>query len=209
MIRVIVADDHHLVRAGIRALLDRTEDIVVVGEASDGREALDLVAREQPDVVVVDVTMPEVNGIEAAEELRKQGGETAVVVLTMHADPALFRRAVEAGVHGYVLKGSIADDLILAVRTAHRRGTYFAPELSESAGPDTRKTTPSRLTPRETEVLQLISEGLTNKAIARQLAISIKTVERHRTAVMRKLDAHTVVELLRTAVREGYVSFID
>lgn len=209
MIRVVIADDHHLVREGIRALLDRADDIEVVAQASNGREALDLVAAKQPDVLVLDVTMPQMNGIEAAESLRSRGDETAVVMLTMHSDTALFRRAVDAGVRGYVLKGSIADDLILAVRTAHRRGTYFAPEMSESTAPDRPENPAVRLTPREVEVLRLIAEGLTNKAIASHLDISIKTVERHRTAVMRKLDAHTVVELLRVAVREGYVSFLE
>ncbi len=209
MIRVVVADDHHLVRQGIRALLDRSEDIEVVGEADDGQTALDLVASLQPDVIVLDVTMPAVNGIQAAETLRHRGEDTAVVMLTMHADAALFRRAVAAGVRGYVLKESIADDLLLAIRTAHRRGTYFAPELAGAGAPVRSTGSLPPLTNREREVLELIADGLTNKAIAARLDISIKTVERHRTAVMRKLDAHTVVELLRTAVREGYVTFID
>lgn len=207
MIRVIIAEDHHLVRDGIRALLERADDIEVIGEATDGAEAVALVAEMEPDVIVMDVTMPEQNGIEATRLIRGSGVATEVVILSMHTEAALVRKAVQAGARAYVLKGAVTEELLLAVRSAHRGATYLSPMASESllepesASPS--RAADDRLTARELEVLRLIGDGLTNRAIGKKLSISVKTVERHRTKLMAKLDAHSIVELMREAFRRG------
>lgn len=214
MIRVLIADDHQLVREGIRAVMAQADDIEIVAEATTGQEALDLTRRERPDVLVLDITMPVVNGIEVAATVRDELPGTEVVMLSMHADPSVIREAIEVGARGYVLKESVADELILAVRSANRGATYLTTVASESllsgsgdtppAGPDA----PS-LTEREWEVLQLIGEGMTNRTIGTHLGISIKTVERHRTNLMAKLDAHSVVELVRAGIKIGAITLED
>jgi DNA-binding NarL/FixJ family response regulator len=212
MIDVVIADDHHLVRQGIRALLDRADDICVVGEASTGEDALDLVEELSPDVLVMDITMPGMNGVEATRELMQRGTRTSVVMLSMHSDVALIRQAVQAGATGYVLKGSVADELLLAVRAASTGGTYLTKAASEQVM-NGRATRPeadtaeasATLTPREQEVLSLIGRGLTNRAIGARLEISVKTVERHRSNLMSKLDAHSVVELVRIGIKSGVI----
>lgn len=208
MIRVVIAEDHHLVRDGIRALLERADDIEVVGEATNGAEAVELVALVQPDVIVMDVTMPEQNGIEATRSIRMSDVATEVVILSMHTEAALVRRAMQAGAKAYVLKGSVTEELLLAVRAAHRGATYLSPIASESfleRSPSTSPS-PSLLTPRELDVLRLIGDGLTNRAIGTELSISVKTVERHRTKLMAKLEAHSIVELMREAIRRGLLN---
>lgn len=207
MIRVVIAEDHHLVRDGIRALLERADDIDVVGEATNGVEAVELVAKMQPDVIVMDVTMPEQNGIDATRTIRATSSSTEVVILSMHTEAALVRRAVQAGAKAYVLKGSVTEELLLAVRSAHRGATYLSPVASESILDESPPASASHalLTPRELDVLRLIGDGLTNRAIGKQLSISIKTVERHRTKLMAKLDAHSIVELMREAIRRGLI----
>jgi DNA-binding NarL/FixJ family response regulator len=207
MIRVVIAEDHHLVRDGIRALLERSEDMSVVGEATNGLEAVELVKQTKPDVIVMDVTMPERNGIEATSDIRSSDSATEVVILSMHTEGALVRRALQAGARGYVFKGSVTEELLLAVRSAHRGATYLSPLASESIvdvpGTVAARDDETRLTPREIEVLDLIGDGFTNRAIGKQLGVSIKTVERHRTKIMAKLDAHSIVELMREAFRRG------
>lgn len=208
MIRVAIADDHHLVRDGIRALLERADDIEVVGEAVDGFEAVKLAREVTPDVMVMDITMPRCNGIEATLVIRESLVDTEVVILSMHAEPALVRRAMQAGAKGYVLKGSVTEELLLAVRAARRGATYLSPIASDSileasdASAERAEGT-GVLTARELEVLQLIGDGLTNRAIGSSLSISVKTVERHRTNLMAKLEAHSIVELMREAFRRG------
>ena len=210
MISVAVADDHHLVRQGIIALLERADDIEVVGEVDDGDQALTLVAELAPDVLLMDVSMPNRSGLEVLEELNRIAPGTSVVILTMHADEAVVRRAMEGGAKGYVLKGSIADDLMLAIRVAHQGGTFIAPGTDEPSPVTARSRAPAEpLSPREHEVLELIGEGKTNKAVASALSISVKTVERHRTSIMRKLDTRNVVELIRSAARLGYIRLDD
>jgi DNA-binding NarL/FixJ family response regulator len=210
MIRVAVADDHELVRQGIRALLERSEDIEVVGEAGDGAAAIELTIAADPDVLVTDMTMPVLNGIQVAEELARRSVRPAVVMLTMHGDDALVRSAMDAGVRAYVLKGSIVDDLMLAIRVAASGGTYLAPNTALAAGSDNEASPPvAELTGREREVLRLIGDGLTNRAIGSHLGISVKTVERHRTSIMAKLDAHSVVELMRAAFKHGFLTIDD
>jgi DNA-binding NarL/FixJ family response regulator len=206
VIRVVIAEDHHLVRDGLRALLERAGDMEVVGEATNGVEAVELVERERPDVIVMDVTMPERNGIEATHLIRSLDTSTEVVMLSMHAEPALIRRSMLAGAKGYVLKGSVTEELLLAVRSAYRGATYLTPIASESilnSDTGSPSSQSADLTPRELEVLHLIGDGFTNRAIASRLSISVKTVERHRTSVMAKLGVHSIVELMRESFRLG------
>ncbi len=213
MIRVVIADDHHLVRQGIRALLEKAEDVEVIGEGADGQEAIDLVRRLVPDVLIVDVAMPGLNGLEALRRVRSRGGNTRVLVLSMYADENLVRQALRDGATGYLLKRAIADELRLAVRAVHRGETYLSPQV---AGPllatipelhaDSDATTPlERLTPREREVLQLIAEGHTNGAIASRLQLSEKTIEKHRGNVMAKLHVHDVTGLVRFAIKHRVI----
>lgn len=212
MIRVVIADDHRLVREGIHALLDKSGDIRVVGEAGDGAAALEMVRALEPDVLVTDISMPGLSGLEATAQLTALGLKTAVVVLTMHAEESLARRALAAGARGYVLKDSVTDELLLAIRAAWRGGTYLSPVVSAAlltaprpTESDGAGTEPAALTTREREVLRLIGLGHTNRAIASVLSISIKTVERHRTQLMAKLDVHNLVDLVRVAIRRGLI----
>lgn len=207
MIRVVIAEDHQLVRQGIVALLDRAPDIDVVGEAEDGYQALELVEEMKPDVLVMDVSMPGRNGLDTLEHLNTLDTKVSVVILTMHAEAAVKRRALDAGARGYVVKGSIADDLIRAIQIASQGGTFIAPGADSTPSKDRTREGEAvdQLSPREREVLGLIGEGLTNGAVGSALGISVKTVERHRTSIMKKLDARNVVELIRTAVRLGYI----
>ena len=213
MIRVLLADDHHLVRQALRALLEKAEGIEVVGEAEDGREAAKLAQRLRPDVAVLDIAMPVLNGIQAAERIRRLRLPTRVVILSMHKDDALVRRALRGGAHGYLLKSSISEELLLAVRAAVRNEIYLSPAISGAVVEDllTVGTTSEpvdafdQLTQREREVLQLVAEGHTNSEIAKLLAISVKTVEKHRANLMSKLDVHDVAGLVRIAVKRKLI----
>jgi DNA-binding NarL/FixJ family response regulator len=217
MIRVVIADDHTLVREGIRALLEKAGDIEVVGQAEDGATAVALVRELTPDVLVTDVSMPIVNGIQAAEQVRAEGLPTEVVILSMHGEPSLIRHALRSGARGYVLKDSVTEDLLTAIRAAARGAIYLSPAISstvlatEAAPPATQVATDGgeQLTPRELEVLTLIGAGHTNRAIALKLGISVKTVERHRTQLMAKLDVHNLVDLVRIAIQRGLIQLDD
>ena len=212
MIRVLVADDHHLVRQGIRALLEAAPDLEVVGEADNGIDAVALAGSLRPEVVVLDITMPGLGGMEALEQLTALPRPCRVVVLSMHEDETLIRRAMLTGATGYVLKGSVADELILAVRAAARGATYLSQRAGEtirSASDGSDRNSIAGLTIREREVLSMIGEGLTNRAIASKLGLSVKTVERHRTAMMGKLDAHSIVDLVRIGIRAGVIQLED
>lgn len=216
MIRVIVADDHHLVRQGIRALLEKANDIEVVGEAADGQEAVELVEHLAPDVLIVDIAMPRLGGIQAAERVRALGVATQVVILSMYSDPTLVRRALREGARGYLLKRSVTEELLLAIRAASRGEIFLSPGVSESVvegllaqRDDAEEVEPfDRLTPREREVLQLIAEGHTNNAIAQVLKVSVKTVEKHRASLMSKLDVHDIASLVRVAIKHSLI-FVD
>lgn len=213
MIRVIVADDHHLVRQGIRALLERADDIEVVGEAADGQEAIELVQRLNPDVLVVDIAMPRLDGTQATERVHALGVATQVVILSMHSDETLVRQTLRSGARGYLLKRSVTEELLLAVRAAARGEIYLSPAISVSlldeflaVEADSEERRPfDLLTPREREVLQLIAEGHTNTAIARMMNVTVKTVEKHRTSLMSKLKVHDVAGLVRVAIKHGLV----
>lgn len=215
MIRVIIADDHHLVRKGIRALLEKTDDIEVVGEAGDGQEAIDLTEHLVPDVLVMDISMPRLNGILAAERVRSQG-VSQVVILSMYSDETLVHQALKAGARGYLLKRSVTEELLLAIRAASRGEIFLSPSVSHSVIPGTLTgDTPSgdtarfdRLSRREREVLQLVAEGYTNNEIAEILFISVKTVEKHRSSVMSKLGVHDLAGLVRVALKHGLI-FLD
>ena len=209
MIRVVVADDHHLVRQGICALLELADDIEVVGEAENGEQALQLAERLAPDVVVMDITMPRLGGILAAERVRAQRLATQVVILSMHSDESLVRQALRRGVKGYLLKRSVTEELLLAIRAASRGELFLSSAISETVLADLTVQNHSRafeaLSPREREVLQLIAEGRTNRAIAEALNISVKTVEKHRANLMSKLNVHHLPGLIRTAIKHRLV----
>lgn len=217
MIRVVIADDHHLVREGIRALLEKSTDIEVVGEAADGRETIEVTRKLKPDVLVVDISMPHVNGIQAVRRLRELDLATRIVILSMHSDDVLVREAVQSGANCYLLKGSVSDELLLAVRAAHRGAAYLSPAISnaivgEPAREDEhslRPRTRAELTPREHDVLRLVAEGKTNNEISKAMHISVKTVERHRTNLMAKLEAHNLVKLIRVAVKQKLITLDD
>jgi len=203
----MIVDDHHLVRQGLRQLLEREFDIRVVAEVADGQDAVDTAGRIRPDVVVMDVEIPGINGIEATEIIRTEHPEIQVVMLSMHSDPVLIRQAFERGAKGYVLKKSIGAELIKAIHTVCRGVTYHSHSLAQAEqviDQQTRSTTP-QLTLREHEVLRLIAAGNTNQRIAERLSISIKTVEIHRSNLMSKLGTHSLSNLIRTAIRLGLV----
>lgn len=213
MIRVMIADDHTLVRQGIRALLERADDVQVVAEAADGFEALELAYSLRPDVLVLDVGMPRLNGTQALERLGKVSAATRVVMLSMYSDEALVRQALRSGALGYLLKNSIKEELILAVRAAARGDVYLSPVVStvledgflDQAQPGGPLDV---LTAREREVMKLIAEGQTNTGIARLLHISVKTVEKHRAHLLSKLNVHDTAALVRLALQHRLV-FMD
>jgi DNA-binding NarL/FixJ family response regulator len=215
-IRVVLADDHHLVRQGIRALLDKADDIEVIGEASDGRIAVELVSQLAPDVLVMDIAMPRMDGIQAMEQILAMNVATQIVVLSMYSDKALVRQSLRNGASGYLLKGSVVEELLLAVRAASKGDVYLSPTISRSILVDLVEPPtdalegehPDQLTSREREVLQLIVEGHTNASIAQLLKVSIKTVEKHRASLMTKLEASNLPALIRIAIKQGLV-FLD
>ena len=207
MIRIVIADDHHLFRKGLRDLLGKESDINVVGEASDGQDAIDAASRSRPDVFVMDVDMPGTNGIEATARIRKSFPTIQVVMLSMHSDPILIRQALDNGAKGYVLKRSASTDLVKAIRTVCRGTTYLSQALKlpeYESDPLPRNAVP-QLTSRELEVLQRIAGGESNRMIADALRISMKTVEHHRANLMAKLNTHSLPDLVRTALKQGLI----
>lgn len=198
MIRVLLADDHALLRQGLTRLLREAGDIEVVAECGDGVAALELIRSHSPDVAVLDVTMPRLDGISVARQVALEMPSTRVIILTMHNDRDVFERAAEAKVYGYVLKGDAFEELLDTIRVVYRMTPITSAPRSRSA----RKTS---LTNREKQVLQLIASGCTNRIIAADLGISIKTVDNHRTNLMNKLGLHSTAELVRYALKSGLV----
>jgi two-component system, NarL family, response regulator NreC len=212
--RVLLADDHQLMRSGLRLMLERESDMSVVGEASNGREAVVLAKSLKPDVVVMDVGMPNLNGVEAAHQMTEESPTLAIVMLSMHSDESYVLRALKSGARGYLLKDSAEEDLIRAVHAVAGGKSFFSPAVSKVLLDDyVRKLKRSGtedpydlLTPREREVLVLIAEGKSNKEIANLLSLSVYTVESHRANLMEKLNLRGLPELILYAVRKGLIS---
>lgn len=209
MIRVLIAEDHLMVRAGIRALLEKAGDIHVLDEASNGQEAVEMTINLKPDVLVMDIMMPRMNGIQAAEHIREMKLPTNILLLSMYSDEGLVHQALQCGVKGYVLKSSVSDELLRAIRAVSNGQTYLSHPISEilldsSMHPRlTRKDGDplAHLSPREKEILQLIAEEHTSAEIAKMLVISEKTVEKHRASLMEKLNVRNLAGLVRLAVK--------
>jgi two-component system response regulator NreC len=207
MSRILLADDHQIFRQGLRSLLEKAGH-EVVGEASDGREALALAQTLHPDIAVLDLSMPLLNGIDAAHEIKRVAPRTRTILLTMYTDKEYVLRALQAGARGYVLKSQAAEDLVRAIRETATGEVYLSPTVAVSVvdaylGKTGKKADP--LTPRERQILQLVAEGNTTKEIARILGVSFKTAESHRNRAMQKLDIHDVAGLTRYAIRHGLV----
>ena len=208
MIRVLIADDHAMVRKGFRLILEAQPDIEIVGEAGNGREAIEQSEQTHPDVIVMDIAMPELNGIEATRRLSASAPRTRVLALSMHKDSMYVREILRAGARGYLLKDAIDTDLVSAVRAVANGDGYLSPAVSEAVLREYRRhvTDPvDLLTSREREVLQMIAEGNTNKEIAALLNLSVYTIDAHRGKVMEKLNLHSTPELVRFAVRNGII----
>jgi DNA-binding NarL/FixJ family response regulator len=209
MIRVLIAEDHLMVRAGIRALLEKAGDIHVMGEASNGQEAMEMTQTLKPDVLIMDIMMPRMNGIQAAENIHEMKLPTHILLLSMYSDEGFVHQALQYGVKGYVLKSSVSDELLWAVRAVAGGKTYLSSPISEIVVESTihpHTTQPdgdllSTLSPREKEILQLIAEEHTSAEIGKMLFISEKTVEKHRTRLMEKLNVRNLVGLVRLAVK--------
>lgn len=212
-IRVVLADDHRMMREGIRALLERQKDIEVVGEAADGREAVRLAAQLSPDVVVMDVSMPLLNGIEATRQIRRDSPDVSVLILTVHESEDYVAQLLAAGANGYIIKRAAGDELISAIRAVDQGEAFLYPSVARVVIEDyVRRLKEGEglgaqdvLTDREREVLQLIAEGYTNREIADLLHLSIKTVQNHRSKIMNKLDLHGRGELIKYAIQQGII----
>ena len=207
-IRILLADDHAVVRQGFKMILAEQPDMEIAGEAANGREAVELAEKIKPDVVVMDVAMPELNGIEATRRLAASAPHIRVLALSMHKDSVYVREILRAGARGYLLKDSPAQDLLAAVRAVAGGKGYLSPAVSSAVLDDYRKhvTNPiDLLTSREREVLQMLAEGKTNKEIATTLNLSVYTVDAHRGRIMEKLNVHSINELVRFAVRNGLI----
>jgi len=209
-VRVLLVEDHNLVRAGIRSLLGELPWVEVTGEAADGREALRLVGELKPQVVLMDITMAGLNGLEATERIAKDYPDVRVIILSMHPNEEYVRRALLVGAAGYVLKDAEKAELELALKSVTRGGSYLSPAVSRSVINDyterAGRNSLERLTTRQREILQLIAEGDSTKDIARRLGLSIKTIETHRAQLMARLDIHDIAGLVRYAIRAGIAS---
>lgn len=209
-IRILLADDHALVRAGMKSLLESTEGFEVVGEASNGREAVRLAKALKPDIALFDIAMPELNGLDAARRVNAECPEVRCLILSMHTDPGYVREAMQAGTVGYVLKDAGVEELELAIRAALRGERYLDPRVSKQVIEGYVRGLPMpeepTLTPRQREILQLIAEGRSTRAIAERLHVSVKTVETHRAQLMDRLGIRDVAGLTRYAIRIGLVS---
>ena len=211
-VQILLAEDHNLVRAGLRSLLDSIDNVEVIAEAKDGREALNLTQLLEPDLILMDIAMPGLNGLEAAAQISQNYPKTQVIILSMHANEEYVLRALRVGVAGYLLKDADVDELTLAITTVIRGEIYLSQAISKQVVADYAQRVGGaigpleKLTTRQREILQLVAEGKTTKEIARILRISIKTVETHRADLMTRLDIHDIAGLVRYAVRTGIIS---
>jgi DNA-binding NarL/FixJ family response regulator len=207
-VRVLIADDHGIVRSGLRLLLERQKGVDVIGEASDGVEALEMAVRERPDLAILDVKMPKLTGLQATRDIKAQAPEVAVLILSMHDDERYLFEALKAGASGYVLKAQADQDLVDAVRAVERGEPFLTPDAQRALIKDVLERDSEGadvLTPREQEVVKLVAEAHQNKEIAELLHLSEKTVENHRANAMKKLGMRDRVELVRYAIRRGLI----
>lgn len=211
--RILIVDDHAVVRRGVRALLEMQKGWEVVGEAQTGREGVDLARRLRPDIVVLDVSLPELNGLDAARQIRRESPQSEILVLTMHHSEELARDVLQAGARGYVLKSDADENLIAAVESLRRHKPFLTSNVTEfvlddylrRADVSAAEMPHSALTPREREIIQLLAEGKTNKEVAAALGVSVKTIESHRANIMRKLHFQSLSDLVRYAIRNKIV----
>ncbi len=215
-IKVVLADDHTIVRQGLRSILEQQAGIEVIAEAENGREAVQITEKMKPDVVVMDFSMPDLNGLEATRQIKLRVPETKVLILTRHSDQEYVKSILSAGASGYLVKNSAAEELVIAIQAVQRGDSYLDPLISKTiiegylnpfAGEN--KTLEIKLTPRQSEVLQLIAEGQPNREIASRLHISVKTVENHRTNILKKLNLHSTADLTQYAIRKRIISLDD
>jgi DNA-binding NarL/FixJ family response regulator len=213
-ITVVLAEDHQIVREGFRALLEHERDIEVVGEAGTGRQAVQLTRKLRPAVIVMDIAMPLLNGLEATRQIRRDFPDTKVLILSAHSDDAYVEQATALGAAGFLLKQTSSDNLATAIREVHKGNTFFSPSISKRAQARSHKSVDregnfkqkgNHLSSRETEVLQLIAEGKPNKQVAAELGVTFKTVDKHRQHLMSKLDIHDVAGLTRYAINAGII----
>lgn len=212
-IKILIADDHKLMREGLRTLIEKQAGMQVVGEADNGRTAVKMVSELSPDVVIMDIAMPDLNGIEATHQIISEFENTKVIVLSMHADKRFVAKVLKMGGTGYLLKDSAFEELVHAVHDVINNRIFLSPRITDIVIEDYIRSSPnnepsvfSELTDREREVLQLIAEGKATKEISSSLYVSIKTVETHRKRIMDKLDTHSIADLTKYAIREGIIS---
>ena len=213
-VRILLADDHTVMRAGLRALLERQPNLEVVGEAEDGRQSVQLASSHVPDVVVMDIAMPNLNGVEATRRMVSKQPTISVVILSMYSDESYVMRALEAGARAYLLKDSAVTDLIRAIEAVSQGKSFFSPKISRILAEEYVRALKQKgvadsyelLTPREREILQLLAEGKTNKEVATSLNISVYTAETHHGNILQKLNLHSSAELVLYAVRKGIIS---
>jgi RNA polymerase sigma factor (sigma-70 family) len=212
-IRILIADDHGIVRTGLRSLLEREPDMVVVGEAADGREAVRFAAETDPCVIVMDITMPHLNGIDATSQILRRSPRTRVIILSMYSDEAFLIRGLTAGIRGYLMKDSAELDLVRAVRAVAEGKCFFSPMIAQMLAEDYTRSLQEKslhdsydsLTDREKEILQMLAEGKSNKEVATILGLSSYTVDTHRARIMQKLNLHNTAELVLYAVRKNII----
>jgi DNA-binding NarL/FixJ family response regulator len=213
-LRLLLADDHEIVRQGLRSILATLRDCEVVGEAADGRQAVAMAKELNPDVVILDIGMPSLNGLEAARQILKVRPQTKVLILTMHESDSVIREVLDAGARGYILKTDAGRDLVTAVESLRRNKAFFTSRVSQmildgflkgDPRPRAAESGGIRLTPRQREIVQLLAEGKSSKEVAVTLDLSVKTAETHRANIMRKLDCHSVSEVVRYAIRNKII----
>jgi len=213
-LQLLLADDHEIVRQGLRSVLESQRDCKIVGEASDGRQAVSMTKELNPDVVILDIGMPSLNGLEATRQILKLRPQTKVLILTMHESDSVIREVLDAGARGYLLKTDAGRDLLSAVDSLRRNKTFFTSRVSQmildgflkgDTRPQDAAPAGARLTPRQREIVQLLAEGKSSKEVAVALNLSVKTAETHRANIMRKLDCHSVSEVVRYAIRNNII----